>query len=278
MSPKATSGAALAIDAACASDRKKVRKDSSHEKSLPMLVSKAIRDNLKGWTPVEIDGTRDSQGLTCRDRITARKRLNLGDKRSYPLGKTFYAELRSIYRAADSPQKLLKPTGDEEIHPELLKAMIAYKKSGARASMTSYLETCDTINATELCGVLQYALELRASTSYEQLRCAKAVLNFLAEKRVKALHPALFQHIRRWADETLTFIYTKAKQTKIRPSDFISCNRDVVLLLLPEKELDTMLTHVGEWLCWEGGSMYGSLLGAEGVGAVAGPHMALDDV
>lgn len=50
MAPKATSGP-LAIDTACASERRKVRKDPSDEKSLPNLVNKAIRDNLKGWTP-----------------------------------------------------------------------------------------------------------------------------------------------------------------------------------------------------------------------------------
>lgn len=163
-------GAALTTDAACASDRKKARRDSSHDNSLPMFVSKAIRDNLKRLDRSRDRHMRESEGKTCRGRITALTSLNIGDKRGYPLGKTFYAELREIYRAADSPRKLVKTAGGEEVRPELLVAIITYKTSGARSDMTSHLQTCDTVNTIEPCGVLLCALELRASTSNEQLR------------------------------------------------------------------------------------------------------------
>jgi hypothetical protein len=105
------------------------------------MVQKAIHDNLKSWTRIELDCNRDEDGKTCREWLRERKALNLENKAKYPLGKKFYAELKAKFPSDWAPEQLLKPTSDMPIQESLLKAMIVYKATGARGPMLSCLAT-----------------------------------------------------------------------------------------------------------------------------------------
>lgn len=240
----------LTLDAKSTAEQNRKSK-ASKDKSLDSLVAKAIADNLKGWSAVELDGTRDKDGRTCREVLTDRKRLNLTDARKYPLGKKFYSDLKAKFRAADSPQKLLQPpVAEQPINPKLLAAMVAYKRNGNKGLMLNYLQSAEDINGTEVCGLLQFALELKASTSWDHLRSAKAVLQFMVDRRFKVHFKEQLAHSLKWIDETMCFLYLKAKQAKVKPSEFLHLNRGIALLVLPEKDIDVLLAHTGNWQSW----------------------------
>ena len=84
-----------------------------------------------------MDGSRDADGLTCRQKIKERKELNAQNPGKYPLGKKFYDELRASFSASDTPRMILRsmaPSRDQgEISDSLLKAMVFYKKTGSRS-------------------------------------------------------------------------------------------------------------------------------------------------
>ena len=59
-------------------------------------VSKCISDSLKGMADSELGGTLDAGGLTCRQRLTLRRLQWTLNKKKYPMGKGFYAELLRV--------------------------------------------------------------------------------------------------------------------------------------------------------------------------------------
>ena len=127
-------------------------------KTIDAQVAKAIHDNLKGWGAMELDGSRDDDGLTCMQRIKARKELNTQNPGKYTLGKKFYDELRATFSASDSPRMILRsmaPSRDQgEISDSLLKAMVFYKKTGSRSKMLSVVSQCNSFNLVEMHGIL----------------------------------------------------------------------------------------------------------------------------
>lgn len=184
---------------------------------------------------------------TCREILTEQKRLNFTDARMNPLGKRFDSDLKAKFRSADSPHKMLQPPAAEQpINPKLLAAMVAYQK-GNKGLMLNYLQSAEEIDGTEVCGLLQFALELKAPANWGHLRSAKAVLRFMVYRRFKVHFKEQLVHLQRCIDETFCFLYLKAKQAKVKPSEFLHLNRGICLLVLPEQDLDIMLAHTGNW-------------------------------
>ena len=106
----AAPSAPSAIDAAydTAATRAKRRKTGCMpEALLSAAVSKAIRDNLREMLPDEMDGIKDENGFTCRERLAERKQLNHECPSTYPCGKHFYNTLKDKYASAESPKKVV---------------------------------------------------------------------------------------------------------------------------------------------------------------------------
>jgi hypothetical protein len=104
------------------------------------------------------------------------------------------------------------------------------------------------VNQTEAVGILQFALDVRAACSFEHLRAAKVILQFLIDNKFMTKFPGEMGHIRKWIDETMCYLYLKSKQSNIKPSEFVACNKAMVLLLLPEADATALLCHVGDWM------------------------------
>ena len=96
---------------------------------MQIAVSKALRDNLKGWTDVEVRGSRDQNGQSLIKRLEERKELNHQDPKKYYMGATWYKELKLEFRSESSPQSMLRVDDDSaEINEALHSAMVLYKK------------------------------------------------------------------------------------------------------------------------------------------------------
>ena len=110
-----------------------------------------------------------------------------------------------MFKNNSSPEKNLKSLkDDEEVQEPLMKAMVAYTSTGNRGPMSQQLILLDDYNETEVTGIFQFALELRPSSSGEQLRCTKLVLRFMLEQYVAKRFPVLFANMRWWLDDVFT--------------------------------------------------------------------------
>ncbi len=67
------------------------------DSALQCVVAKAIRDNMREMLPDEMDGVKDDNGFTCRERLMERTQLNNDDPALYPCGKRFYNQLKERF-------------------------------------------------------------------------------------------------------------------------------------------------------------------------------------
>ena len=136
---------------------------------------------------------------------------------------------------------------DGEINNTLLLAMAEYTCKRKGAPMLSYLPICEQMNKVEFQGVLQFALEQRVSSSYDQVNACKTVFQVLAQTQARTDYAEEFEHAKGWIDEVLCFLWTQARATRVKPSEWVGMNMDLVLLVLPI-ELPQLVDHTGSWL------------------------------
>lgn len=60
-------------------------------------VDRALLDNFKGW-PRELTDLKLVEGRSLRQQLLDRKRLNKTDKKKFPMGVSFYNEMRMLYQ------------------------------------------------------------------------------------------------------------------------------------------------------------------------------------
>ena len=116
-------------------------------------VAKALRDNFRTFTALEVDGVH-VDGLTLRARLTRDKLAwKAGDDKSVKMGKNYYLQLRDAYAMDSQPSKALRVDAKDvelTIDPVLLRAMVALKgKQCNRAPLIGYLGTCALPNAKD---------------------------------------------------------------------------------------------------------------------------------
>jgi hypothetical protein len=212
-----------------------VKKD---DKAIAKAVAKAIRDNLKGWTAIELRGNRDAEGYCCEQRLTDMKTLYAWDSKRFPVSKFFYQDLK-IYRSDTAPGEALKvvnkDAADDDIAPELLKAFKRYMQNGDRGLVIHALMLVESLNALEANGVLQFALQCEASTSPEQARIVRSSFRILFRLEFNKNHPDLLKCVKSWLDESWLHLWTLGgKGNSTKPGKFIMNNEPAIYLLLPE--------------------------------------------
>ena len=195
-------------------------------------VNKAITDNLHGWDAKQLDGPRDDDGFTGRQRIWVIKLLHHIDCQRFPIGKNFFKDFKITFQADSSPQKLLKPADNsEEVGKTLMDAMIQYKETGNRSKMLNAIMLLECANSIEACGICQFALEVKASSSSEQLRISKLLVAVFVELEFRKKHPGVFCHMKSWLDDLFCHLHSSQKGCVKSPRDFYECHPAAVLLL-----------------------------------------------
>lgn len=83
--------------------------------SVAAIVAKSLRDNFCSWGEDLVDLTI-IDGMSLRQRITDDKEAMKKGRRKAAMGKCYYADLRRVYEASASPEKML--TVENENEPE----------------------------------------------------------------------------------------------------------------------------------------------------------------
>jgi hypothetical protein len=245
-----------AIDATYENANKKPKKDGGmSESEFNASVEKAIFDNLRTLSAQELDGNRDGEGHTCRDRLVQRKRKHHESPKGNPLGKVFYAYLRTTFQNAESPKRKLEDAAallDTPINPLFLDAMMAFKKNGNRSGVLSYVSLAEALTESELFGLMSFAMELvpTGSASVVLQQCY-SVCECFGRLQVKRDFPLSFELIQSWVDDVLCQVLQSAKGTKLRPSVFVDTHSTVLYLCLPRAETELVINHDGAWVLKE---------------------------
>ena len=121
------------------------------------------------------------------------------------MGAKYYARLKEAFELEASPQKQLKVNDEtESIKPMLLKAIVSSKaKQPNRQPMMGYLHMAEKPNQKELVGILRWGLELKPSTSSEQLRCCLDLMRWCARLELYKDFPDEIKLMKAQFDKTL---------------------------------------------------------------------------
>lgn len=172
-----SSGASL-LDLTPAEKRRRVLRKHDTE----WCVERALSDNFKGWSR-ELTDLKVVSGKSLRQQLLDRKRLNHTDKNKYPMGVSFYNEMRVLCQEDTGAAATLTLSDESEVvDARLVKSMIEAKKKKHlnRAPLVGWISTTEKVNQRELVGIYRWALDLRVSASADQLRAGLEVMSMTA--------------------------------------------------------------------------------------------------
>ena len=182
-------------------------------------VSQTIRDVFKLCSPEMLD-IRKVGGLALRERL--KKDKERFKATGEPMGKRYYASLKSLYRSCTDPEAQLQPSKPADakdidvVSDELVTAMVAANKAKPeRSKMQAYCSTSKhTPNQTEACGILCYFISLKYACAKQQ-PVAMDILRWVARTRAHVMYPERWDIVRVDADRALEAAWARAKMTSI---------------------------------------------------------------
>jgi hypothetical protein len=219
------------------------------EKTLAGKTARKLYDNFRDFTPQEIDGVLNEAGKTLRQCLTDSIALFEHDPKKHPLGAKVYAEFRKVFRASTSPQKTLadiETDEAEEINPQLLKAAIQYQKTHNRSVFNGALQMLNSVTLTDVIGICQYGLEIKPSSSPEQLRFGMDLMRFFARLDVPGKFAETAKLMTPLFDQVLSEAHAKCKGEDAKPSKFLITHKSIVYLVLPKGGVERILASV-QW-------------------------------
>jgi hypothetical protein len=171
---------------------KRRRVSGKQEGNVEAMVAKSIKDNFKGFGPAEIDGTTIGN-MTLRERIRQDKVLNNESPGSIIMGRRYYDDLRALYAAGDSPDKLLKACikdPNASIAPALFQAMVKAKNHPMnRQPMIEYMSISPEPKREEVIGIYRLCLSVHPSLSTDQHLFVMETARFAARLRLMEKYP-----------------------------------------------------------------------------------------
>jgi hypothetical protein len=154
------------------------------------LISKMLRGNFKGWGP-ELTCQLFRDGMSLRQRLTQGKHDLLTGKRTEPMGKLYYAELRTAYGSVQSPEHLLSMLNDGAPDDGHLQAALeaVFSRKRNLEPLTAYLSTAAVFNQKNTVALLKAILLLNPSTSLGNNCLALGVLEYCTRHALQTKYP-----------------------------------------------------------------------------------------
>ena len=211
-------------------------------------VSRSLRDNFKGLSQVEKHHNRNQHGQTLAEAIAERKRLNRLDRLKYPCGERFYRDLRQQFFSDENPLKRLSAKNDGDVvAPRLMSAMVKYKQTGSKDAMGAFIRLAVSVNQKEVVGICRFALEIKPTSSAEQLRLAMDVLRFFVRLEMKSKFAEEISIMSTWIDSVLVAALQKCKGAAAQPSRFVAQHRDLLALTADLTPIEALLKASKSW-------------------------------
>ena len=206
-------------------------------------IAKCIADNFKGWSQHDIHGTPDPEtGMNLWETLVDSKRKHKEEPKVYPMGSKFYRHIKQKFMPESFPAKQLKAKDpDEVIEDELLKAMMYYKSTNSRAKMDSFIQHSASLNQRECVGIYTYFLELKPSTSSDQLKCALNVMRMVKRLGLLEKYPTETELIKQHMYPVLSQAHLTMKSSAVTPAQFVSMHGEILSLILPMSDLKKVL-------------------------------------
>jgi hypothetical protein len=173
----------------------------------------------------------------------------LSGKRTEPIGKLYYAELRTTYGSALSPERLLSPLHDDE--PEdgrfqaALEALFSRKRN--YEPLTAYLSTAVVFNQKNTVALLKAILLLNPSTSLDNNCLALGVLEYCTRHALQKKSPHEMGVMKNYFTAALVKRLHEFRRHDLSRTDFWERCKRVAHFVLPVEAADHCFACAGHW-------------------------------
>eukprot|EP00971_Amphidinium_carterae_P186962 3711065-Amphidinium_carterae.3 len=175
--------------------------------SIAQQVKNALRDSLWMLTDNEIDCVLDpTTSLTCRQRLTRDKTAIAEGRSKEPMGKLYYATLRSIYQTSTSIEKQLQLQPGQQVTEGFKQAFIAcISHPPRRSELRSWLncQQAASVSKEDLQGLCNVLHRQRIPSTQEVFGLCMAIVEGLARLDASRKIPVPMGLIKQKVNEVL---------------------------------------------------------------------------
>jgi hypothetical protein len=181
--------------------------------------------------------------------LTQDKHDCLTGKRAEPLGKLYYAELRTAYGSAQSPEHLLNPLNDDDPEDGRLQAALEAVFSRRRnlEPLTAYLSTVAVFNQKNTVALLKAILLLNPITSLDNNCLALSVLEYCTRHAVQNKYPHEMGVMKNYFTSALVKRLHEFRRHDLSRKDFWERHRKVAHFVMPVDAADHCFACAGHW-------------------------------
>ena len=236
--------------------------------STEKVVDKSLKDNFRGWSSIDIDGTV-VEGLTLRETILRDKRKSRMSN-DFPMGAHYYGELRKKFGCSSQVANQLQVEDEhQEVSPPLLQAFTDLKASTPkRGALLQWLATADACNQKEYTGLLRATLEQRPMVSTAHMNLVTAIMKYIVRTSLNIKHKAMTFHMQKQFDTALVAKYVGMRKDGVTTKTFVELNTDIMVLVMPNmQDLTAVLSATNSW------TPYKKQLGRVVESSMLGKHM-----
>ena len=165
------------------------------------------------------------------------------------MGAIYYRQLRSHYSVQSaSATALVSSNTAEEVRPALRAAYKLYKsRPKQRGPLLEVLKSLQYQNNKEVVGLAKAVLEEDATKTTEQAECIMGLAKWFAVNHIPVKEPAVFSAVKHHFDINLTAVFREIKKEGVTLTAFCDVHKAIIMMFVPEADLDQLLTAEGSW-------------------------------
>eukprot|EP00971_Amphidinium_carterae_P351113 6491918-Amphidinium_carterae.2 len=222
---KTKAASSTLLEASWVSDGPKQKRVRSANNTIETQVYRALKDNFPTWGRDRTHGVLRN-GKSLAERIESDKRRNASQPGSVSMGPAYYEALRTLHADSRDPSEQLKVKNTTvAVSADCLTAMVAAKSRPAnRSLMVSWCKRTETINQTEIVGVLRWFVGLKGHKQDEQHLTELEVVKLMKRLSVDKSFPEEWSIVKEKSEDVMLKLkcggmgYTEKGSSLVQPA------------------------------------------------------------
>jgi len=238
---KTKAASSTLLEASWVSDGPKQKRVRSANNTIETQVYRALKDNFPTWGRDRTHGVLRN-GKSLAERIESDKRRNASQPGSVSMGPAYYEALRTLHADSRDPSEQLKVKNTTvAVSADCLTAMVAAKSRPAnRSLMVSWCKRTETINQTEIVGVLRWFVGLKGHKQDEQHLTELEVVKLMKRLSVDKSFPEEWSIVKEKSEDVMLKAFKKMVNSGQSTADFLKMHAPTWELFLDATQVATV--------------------------------------
>ena len=231
-------------EAAPAAKRRRLGRRDTNDK-----VDRALKLHAHGLPQVAVDGTRNAEGLTMREKCHRDIKGNDGKGR---LSSKWWSDTFEEFGVGGDPFSALKVQDDtQSVSPALAGALSALSQRNPcdrnSKPLIAYLGQTASMSQREMVGMLRMVGKFASNGAKQHDPLILSVGAFLAKLGGRESHPEACACVKTLLDSALARDWQDMRRRRVRCDTFVTCNKDVMQILMERSDIEAILACGGDY-------------------------------